>query len=80
MKYVPNREKHNELKRYLEAVRQGLKMSQAQPEALIVNQTSASGSHFATYNFSSSTNPNYEQPAPQKSIINIKVLSYMKID
>ena len=75
MKYVPNREKHSELKRYLEAVKHGLKVSQAQPEALMVNQMSATGPHFATSNLSSSTNPNYEQSVPQKSIINVKVLS-----
>ena len=75
MKYVPNREKHSELKRCLEAVKHGLKVSQAQLEALMVNQMSATGPHFATSSLSSSTNPNYEQPTPQKSIINVKVLS-----
>ena len=75
MRYVPNREKHSELKRYLEAVKHGLKVNQAQPKALIVNQMPVTGPSLATYNFSSSTNPNYEQPAPQKSIINVKVLS-----
>ncbi|PAV85699.1 hypothetical protein WR25_24883 [Diploscapter pachys] len=71
MKYVPNREKHSELRRYLEAVKHGLKVNQAQPEASMVNQILAAEPHFATPNLLSSTNSNYEQPVLQRSI-NIK--------
>ena len=74
MKYVPNREKHSELKRYLEAVERGLKVNQAQPEASMVNQMPATGPHFAISNLSSSTNSSYEQPVIQRSI-SVKVLS-----
>ena len=75
MKYIPNREKHSELKRYLEAVRHGLKVNQAQPEASMVNQMPATGPHSAAPNLSSSTNSSYEQPVLQRSFINVKVLS-----
>ncbi|PAV77437.1 hypothetical protein WR25_19602 [Diploscapter pachys] len=71
MKYVPNREKHSELRRYLEAVKHGLKVNQAQPEASMVNQMLAAEPHFATPNLLSSTNSNYEQPVLQRSI-NVK--------
>ena len=75
MKYIPNREKHSELKRYLEAVKYGLKVNQAQPEASMVNQMPATGPHSATPNLSSSTDSSYEQPVFQRSIIDFKVLS-----
>ena len=75
MKYVPNREKHSELKRYLEAVERGLKVNQAQPEAPMANQLPATGPHFATSNLSSSTNSNYEQPVLPRLIIKAEVLS-----
>ncbi|PAV60670.1 hypothetical protein WR25_14428 [Diploscapter pachys] len=72
MKYIPSREKHSELKRCLEAVKHGLKVNQAQPEASMANKIPATGPHSATSNLSSSTNSSYEQPVPQRSIINVK--------
>ncbi|PAV82019.1 hypothetical protein WR25_03048 isoform C [Diploscapter pachys] len=72
MKYIPSREKHSDLKKYLEAVKHGLKVNQAQPEASMVNQIPSTGSHSATPNLSSSTNSTYEQPVLQRSFINVK--------
>ena len=75
MKYVPNREKHSELKRYLEAVEHGLKVDQTHPEASMANQIPATGPHFATSNLSSSTNSKCEQPVLPRLIIKAEVLS-----